>query len=62
MREEKETLFVTHTVDELLFTGYDDNLLRIMKNITIPGLNFPFTKFGWFVDVSMTFKNKRAQT
>lgn len=59
MRQEGERLFVTHTADELLFTGYDDKLLQFVKNISIPGLNFPFTKFGWFADVSNKYNNKR---
>lgn len=48
LKEEGENLLITHTARELLFEGYDDKLLTLVANISIPGLNFPFTKFGWF--------------
>lgn len=48
LREEGEKLLTTHTARELIFDGYDDKLLRLVANLSIPGLNIPFSKFGWF--------------
>lgn len=47
-----ETLAVTKTVQELLFDGYEDPLIDIALKLNISGLNLPFKRFGWFVDVS----------
>lgn len=46
-----ETLFVTKTVRELLFDGYDDALLSFVANLNISAINIPFDKFGWFYAV-----------
>lgn len=52
LKEKERTLFTTHTVNELLFEGYDDPLLVLAKDLNITGLNIPFDKFGWFYAVS----------
>lgn len=44
----EKALFQTRTVDELIFKGYEDKILSILANLTIPGFSIPFTKFGWF--------------
>ncbi|XP_072760757.1 protein croquemort isoform X1 [Anoplolepis gracilipes] len=41
-----ETLILTKSVNELLFEGYNDTLLKIAKKMNATGL--PYTKFGWF--------------
>lgn len=42
-------LSVTKPVDELLFDGYSDPFLSLVKKLSF--LNTPpFSKFGWFVD------------
>lgn len=42
---------MTKTVGELLFEGYEDELLHFLKQFPdLPGMNIPFTKFGWFTD------------
>ncbi|XP_054708652.1 scavenger receptor class B member 1-like isoform X2 [Uloborus diversus] len=40
------TWFVTKTVDELLFTGYEDPLMKAAKAF----MNMPYDKFGWFYE------------
>lgn len=44
------SLFVTKTVGELLFDGYDDPVLDVLRNMEDPIVVMPFNKFGWFVD------------
>ncbi|XP_011300459.1 protein croquemort isoform X2 [Fopius arisanus] len=41
-----EGLTVTKTVRELLFDGYEDDLINFAKKYDIPGI--PWDKFGWF--------------
>lgn len=44
-------LTVTKNVSELLFDGYEDNLLTLVKDNRNPAFpKPPFDKFGWFVD------------
>lgn len=44
-------LVVTKKVEELLFEGYDDPLLTVLKANNNPEIpKPPFDKFGWFVD------------
>lgn len=45
----KTELTVTKTVRELLFDGYSDKLLSLIKTLPIANKP-PFDKFGWFVD------------
>lgn len=45
----KVKLTATKSVRELLFEGYSDTFLTLVKQLPIPNLP-PFTKFGWFVD------------
>ncbi|KAK7873183.1 hypothetical protein R5R35_006398 [Gryllus longicercus] len=47
MRATRSRLYVTKTVKELLFDGYDDKLLDLVKNITH---KIPFKRFGYFVE------------
>ncbi|KAF2902255.1 hypothetical protein ILUMI_03930 [Ignelater luminosus] len=44
----EHSIVTTKTVDELLFTGFDDNVLQVVSKLKIKGLDIPFTKFGWF--------------
>lgn len=53
LREKEGTIFKTHTVAELLFDGYEDELLSFAKKLNITSLNIPFDKFGWFYGVSV---------
>lgn len=48
-----EKIYIQKPVREILFDGYDDPLIDIALKLNISGLNLPFTKFGWFVDVSL---------
>lgn len=44
-------LTVTRKVRELLFDGYEDDLLTLVRNNSNPAFpKPPFEKFGWFVD------------
>ena len=44
-----EKLTVTKTVNELLFEGYSDELLKLASKLPISGLKYD--KFGWFYSV-----------
>lgn len=50
LNEKGGSLFVTKSVRELIFDGYDDELLKFLKGFNITGFNIPFERFGWFVD------------
>lgn len=52
MKEMKTQVYVTKTVRELVFDGYDDKMLDLVEKLNI-SINIPFKKFGWFVDVSI---------
>lgn len=39
---------VTKSVRELLFDGYDDPLLDLIREANLPNVNLPFDRFGWF--------------
>lgn len=55
--EEKHTkLYVSKSVGDLLFDGYDDPLIDLAKKLNISAFNVPFKRFGWFVDVSFTIR------
>ena len=46
-------IFVTKTVKQLLFDGYDDPLLDAAAVIKyLVNISIPFDKFGWFYSVS----------
>lgn len=59
LKEKERSLISTHTVNELLFEGYEDPLLVLAKKLNISGLNIPFDKFGWFYGVSVSLLNAR---
>ncbi|XP_076655822.1 protein croquemort [Halictus rubicundus] len=42
------SVHTTKTVDELLFTGYDDSLIKLGRLATVGEDIPPFDKFGWF--------------
>lgn len=48
----EHSIVTTKTVDELLFTGFEDNVLEIISKLKIKGFNIPFTRFGYFYTVS----------
>lgn len=41
-------VYTTKSVDELLFTGYDDSLIKLGRLAAIGDDIPPFDKFGWF--------------
>lgn len=43
-----QKLVITKTVNELLFEGFEDQMLRIAKKINFTKI--PWNKFGWFYD------------
>lgn len=45
-----EKLAVTHTVRELVFDGYDDIILDVLRRLKLKSIQVPFDRFGWFVD------------
>ena len=47
-----EPLYVTKTVGELLFEGYEDELLNITAKLNVSQFSVPFDKFGYFYPVS----------
>lgn len=46
--ENVETLFVTKTVGQLLYEGYEDDLLNLTATLNVSDFQVPFDKFGWF--------------
>lgn len=49
-----QEISVTKSVDELLFTGYSDEMIDVARAVPIFGsdVEVPFDKFGWFYTVS----------
>lgn len=47
-----EKLIITKTVNELLFEGYDDIMLKLARKAK--ATQIPFPKFAWFYDVNFT--------
>lgn len=43
-----EPLFVTKTVGQLMFEGYEDELLNITAALNVSEFHVPFDKFGWY--------------
>lgn len=43
-----EPMFVTKTVSQLMFEGYEDELLNITAKLNVSDFKVPFDKFGWF--------------
>lgn len=55
---EKHVAFtITKTAGELMFDGYDDELLDLLQTLNVTAIDIPFKKFGWFVEVR-TFVKK----
>lgn len=50
MRAIGQQLVITKTVNELLFEGYDDVMLKIARKLNLTKI--PMDKFGWFYEVS----------
>lgn len=49
----EEKIYITRTVGELLFDGYNDVFLKIAKKLEkILKVKLPMDKFGWFYNVS----------
>lgn len=46
-----EPMFVTKTVSQLMFEGYEDELLNITATLNVSDFKVPFDKFGWFYPV-----------
>lgn len=49
-----QEMSVIKTVDELLFTGYSDDMIDMAREVHIFGndVQVPFDRFGWFYTVS----------
>lgn len=45
-----EHLTITRTVRELVFDGYDDKILDVLRRLNLKKFEIPFDRFGWFVD------------
>jgi hypothetical protein len=48
-----EPLFVTKTVSQLMFEGYEDELLNITAALNVSEFRVPLDKFGWYYPVCM---------
>lgn len=48
-----QQMTVVKSVDELLFTGYSDDMITMARTMSIFGtdVEVPFDKFGWFYTV-----------
>ena len=53
MKTVKEHMIITRNVSQLLFDGFDDELLYIARKLNITSI--PYDKFGWFYGVSKYF-------
>lgn len=53
-----QEMSVIKTVDELLFTGYNDDMIDMARSVPIFGndVEVPFDKFGWFYTVRLNNK------
>lgn len=50
-----EPMFVTKTVSQLMFEGYEDELLNITAKLNISDFQVPMDKFGWFYPVCKNY-------
>lgn len=50
MKSLGQQLIITKSVNELLFEGYEDTMLKIAQKINFTEI--PFTKFAWFYGVN----------
>lgn len=50
MKSVGQQLIITKSVNELLFEGYEDTILKIAQKINFTEI--PFTKFAWFYGVN----------
>lgn len=60
VNEVNTTVFVSKSVREFLFDGYDDPLLdaaQVLKHLV--NVTIPFDKFGWFYGVSISSLDTR---
>lgn len=59
-----QELWVMKTVDELLFSGYKDELIDMARVMHIFGkdVEVPFDKFGWFYPVQFECLNSSLNT
>lgn len=49
LKEKEHSIVITRNVSQLLFDGYDDELLTMLNKLNTTGaINIPFDKFGWF--------------
>jgi hypothetical protein len=46
-----EPMFVTKTVGQLMFDGYEDELLNITAKLNVSEFKVPFDRFGWYYPV-----------
>lgn len=51
MKAIDQKLIITKTVNELLFEGYDDAMLKIARKMNFTKI--PFSKFAWFYGVNI---------
>lgn len=56
--ENVETLFVTKTVGQLLYEGYEDDLLNLTATLNVSDFQVPFDKFGWFYPVCVSTRKQ----
>lgn len=50
-----QKVHVIKTVDEMLFTGYSDDLIDVAQQMTMfSDVKVPFDRFGWFYTVRIT--------
>lgn len=48
--------YIVKTIDEMLFTGYEDGMIDLAKKLPMfDASEIPFDKFGWFYTVNIFF-------
>lgn len=50
MKAMGQKLIITKSVNELLFEGYEDTMLKIARKMNFSEI--PFNKFAWFYEVN----------
>lgn len=54
-----QNIYVTKSANELLFDGYEDDLIDIAREMTFTDetVTVPYDKFGWFYTVRNPFRS-----
>ena len=54
MKAVGQKLIITKSVNELLFEGYEDTMLKLARKMNFSKI--PYNKFAWFYEVNFIIK------